>query len=257
MELNRLTSSFHGADTSESPDLPRLRVVAPDEADFLQPVVALPEDVVSDDTLNAAMVAGETSALGALYDRHAHIVFALLLRILRDRTAAEDLLQEVFLRAWQQADLFDETRGTMRCWLYSMAHNLALNELRRRGRRPQLHEPAASDADDGDKAFAALVDPGTDPADDACYALRNAQIAAVLAQLPPPSASSSLSMPPASVNRKSRPGSGSHLAPSSHACAAPSPTSAWCCRPLGSTATISAIDNRSPTAVENRRSREP
>lgn len=186
MELNRLTSSFHGADTSESPDLPRLRVVAPDEADFLQPVVALPEDVVSDDTLNAAMVAGETSALGALYDRHAHIVFALLLRILRDRTAAEDLLQEVFLRAWQQADLFDETRGTMRCWLYSMAHNLALNELRRRGRRPQLHEPAASDADDGDKAFAALVDPGTDPADDACYALRNAQIAAVLAQLPPP-----------------------------------------------------------------------
>lgn len=186
MELNRLTSSFHGADTSESPDLPRLRVVAPDEADFLQPVVALPEDVVSDDTLNAAMVAGETSALGALYDRHAHIVFALLLRILRDRTAAEDLLQEVFLRAWQQADLFDETRGTMRCWLYSMAHNLALNELRRRGRRPQLHEPAASDADDGDKAFAALVDPGTDPADDACCALRNAQIAAVLAQLPPP-----------------------------------------------------------------------
>ena len=186
MELNRLTSSFHGADTPESSEVPRLRVVAPDEADSLQPVVALPEDVVSDDALNAAMVAGDTSALGALYDRHAHIVFALLLRILRDHATAEDLLQEVFLRAWQQADLFDETRGTMRCWLYSMAHNLALNELRRRGRRPQLHEPAASDADDGDKAFAALVDPGTDPADDACYALRNAQIAAVLAQLPPP-----------------------------------------------------------------------
>lgn len=166
--------------------MPRLRVVSPDEADSRQPAVALPEDVISDDALNAAMVAGDAFALGALYDRHAHVVFALLLRILRDRTAAEDLLQEVFLRAWQQADLFDETRGTMRCWLYSMAHNLALNELRRRRRRPQLYEPVASDADDGDNAFAALVDPGADPADDACCALRNAQIAAALAQLPPP-----------------------------------------------------------------------
>src|SRR5262249_19244288 len=140
MDLNRVTSSFRGADTPGSAEAPRLRVVAPDEADALQPVVALPEDVVSDNALNAAMVAGDTSALGALYDRHAQIVFALLLRILRDRTTAEDLLQEVFLRAWQQADLFDETRGTMRCWLYSMAHNLALNELRRRRRRPQMHE---------------------------------------------------------------------------------------------------------------------
>jgi RNA polymerase sigma-70 factor (ECF subfamily) len=185
MELHRLTSSFHGADTPGSPETPRLRVVTPETAADLQPSVALPEDVVSDDALNAAMIAGDTSALGALYDRHAPIVFALLLRILRDRTAAEDLLQEVFLRAWQQADLFDETRGTMRCWLYSMAHNLALNELRRRRRRPQRYEPSASDADDGDHAFAALVDPDADPADDACCALRNAQIAAVLAQLPP------------------------------------------------------------------------
>ena len=186
MELNRLTPSFPGADPPGSPAMPRLRVVSPDEADSRQPAVALPEDVISDAALNAAMVAGDTSALGALYDRHAHVVFALLLRILRDRTAAEDLLQEVFLRAWQQADLFDETRGTMRCWLYSMAHNLALNELRRRRRRPQLYEPVASDADDGDNAFAALVDPDADPADDACCALRNAQIAAALAQLPPP-----------------------------------------------------------------------
>lgn len=185
MELNRLTP-FRGADIPGSPEAPRLRVIALEEADSSQPVVALPEDVVSDDALNAAMVAGDPSALGALYDRHAHTVFALLLRILRDHTAAEDLLQEVFLRAWQQADLFDETRGTMRCWLYSMAHNLALNELRRRRRRPQRHEPVASDANDGDNVFTALVDPAADPADDACCALRNAQIAAVLAQLPPP-----------------------------------------------------------------------
>lgn len=186
MELNRLRSSPRGADTPGSPEMPRFRIVAPDEAETAQPAAALPEDVVSDDALNAAMVAGETSALGALYDRHAQTLFALLLRILRDRTAAEDLLQEVFLRAWQQAHLFDETRGTMRCWLYSMAHNLALNELRRRRRRPQVHESASSDADEGDDAFAAFIDPESDPAADAFCALRNAQLAAVLTQLPPP-----------------------------------------------------------------------
>lgn len=186
MELNRSTSSPRGDDTPKSPEVPRFRLIAPDEADTGQPIEALPEDVVSDDALNAAMVAGETSALGALYDRHAHILFALLLRILRDHTAAEDLLQEVFLRAWQQAHLYDETRGTMRCWLYSMAHNLALNELRRRRRRPQLHQPATSDAADSNDTFAALIDPESDPAADAFCALRNAQLATVLTQLPPP-----------------------------------------------------------------------
>lgn len=172
------------AEPAETIDAPRLRVVAPDDgAPAEPPSEGLPEDIVPDDALIAAMVAGETAALGALYDRHSHVVFALLVRIVGDRTAAEDLLQEAFLRAWQQAHTFDESRGTVRCWLHSIAHNLALNELRRRRRRPQINEPATNGASDGD-AYEGLVDRDSDPAVDAWCAVRNAQIARALEQLP-------------------------------------------------------------------------
>jgi RNA polymerase sigma-70 factor (ECF subfamily) len=144
----------------------------------------LPPDIVPDDALIAALVAGETEALGALYDRHARVVFSLLLRIVGDRDGAEELLQEVFLRAWQHADAFDETRGTVRGWLYGIAHNLALNELRRRRRRPQMQQPPASDDSDGDD-FARRVDAGPDPAGDAWCAVRDAELAHALDQLPP------------------------------------------------------------------------
>jgi len=139
---------------------------------------------VPDDALIAALVAGEAEALGPLYDRHAHVVFSVLVRIVGDRDTAEELLQEVFLRAWQQAHAFDETRGTVRTWLYRIAHNLALNELRRRRRRPQLHgrrTGVAIDAEDG----AEPVEQGPDPAVGAWCAARDAGLALALDQLPP------------------------------------------------------------------------
>jgi RNA polymerase sigma-70 factor, ECF subfamily len=145
----------------------------------------LPPDIVSDDALIAAVVAGEPEALGALYDRHARVVFSLIVRIAGDRETAEDILQEVFLRVWQQADAFDETRGTVRSWLYGIAHNLALNELRRRQRRPQVQQRAAS-ADPDNDDLAECVDPGQQPAADAWCAVRNAGLADALALLPQP-----------------------------------------------------------------------
>jgi RNA polymerase sigma-70 factor (ECF subfamily) len=162
---------------------PRLRIVPPDDGIDAVSIDALPPDIVPDDALIAALVAGETEALGALYDRHARVVFSLLLRIIGDRDGAEELLQEVFFRAWQRADAFDETRGTVRGWLYGIAHNLALNELRRRRRRPQVQERLASDdSDTGD--FARRIEAGSDPAGDAWSAVRDAELAHALDQLP-------------------------------------------------------------------------
>ena len=145
---------------------------------------ALPPDDVPDDALIAALVAGEVEALGALYDRHGRVVFALILRIAGDRDAAEEILQEVFLRAWQHAHAFDDTRGTVRGWLQGIAHNLALNELRRRRRRPQVqHRPASADPDADD--YAGFLEAGPDPAADAWCAVRDAELAHALDQLPP------------------------------------------------------------------------
>jgi RNA polymerase sigma-70 factor (ECF subfamily) len=142
----------------------------------------LSPDIISDDELIAALVAGEVAALAALYERHAHLVYAMLVRVVRDRDVAEDLLQEAFLRAWQHAHIFDETRGTARGWLARIAHNLALNELRRQRRRPQAQRrPASADVDDDDTAVSAT---GSDPADDAWCAIRDDGLAQALSELP-------------------------------------------------------------------------
>jgi hypothetical protein len=61
------------------------------------------ERAEEDEQLIGRLATGDTTALDPLYDRYAGLVFALVLRILGDRQAAEDLLQEVFVRAWQLA----------------------------------------------------------------------------------------------------------------------------------------------------------
>jgi RNA polymerase sigma-70 factor, ECF subfamily len=162
---------------------PILRIVPPEAGgDPAGPLGDLPRDIVQDDALIAALAAGEVEALGALYDRHARIVFALLVRIAGDRDAAEEILQEVFLRAWQHVHAFDDTRGTVRSWLCGIAHNLSPNELRRRRRRPQLQQrPANAHSDDDDARY---VDANLDPAVDAWCAVRDAELAQALDQLP-------------------------------------------------------------------------
>ena len=160
-------------------------IVPPDEGQTLSGSNdSLPQDQISDDALIAALAAGELTALGPLYDRHAGILFALLVRIVADHGMAEDLLQEVFLRAWQHAHAFDDTRGSVPCWLHSIAHNLAINELRRRHRRPRLASPVTSHASADADILATFVDPTSDPAGDAWCAVRNAKMSETLAQLP-------------------------------------------------------------------------
>ena len=169
-----------------SPGAPKFWIVpsdtGADPAD-LAPSALRYEDV-PDEALIAALVAGEAEALGALYDRHARVVFAVIMRIAGDRDVAEEILQEVFLRAWQQAHAFDETRGTVRFWLYRIAHNLTLNELRRRRRRPQVERRPPSADTEGDD-YAASVEAEQDPAADAWCAVRDAGLAHALDQLPP------------------------------------------------------------------------
>jgi RNA polymerase sigma-70 factor, ECF subfamily len=191
MELGRSNQHREPDPVSETPaeaestGAPRFWIVPPDMGgDPAGEPGALPHDDVPDEALIAALAAGEVEALGALYDRHGRGVFALILRIAGDRDAAEEILQEVFLRAWQHAHAFDDTRGTVRGWLQGIAHNLALNELRRRRRRPQLRQgPASAEPDDND--YGGHLEAGPDPAVDAWCAVRDAELALALDQLPP------------------------------------------------------------------------
>ena len=86
---------------------------------------------LSDEQLVARMLAGDTAALETLYDRYAPAVMGLTLRIVADRPAAEDLVQETFWRAWKHAAAFRRERGAFSAWLFTIARNAAIDRLRR------------------------------------------------------------------------------------------------------------------------------
>jgi RNA polymerase sigma-70 factor (ECF subfamily) len=73
-----------------------------------------------------------------------------------DPMLAEEVLQEVFVRTWRQADRFQRSRGNFASWLLSITHNLAIDEIRKRQRRPQK-----SDSVNVTDALFGLVDEAT------------------------------------------------------------------------------------------------
>lgn len=87
-----------------------------------------------------AMADGESSAMETLYDRYSRPVFSFAFRMLGDRDHAEDLTQEVFLRAWRRSSRFSDTRGSLISWLLSITHNMAIDEIRKKQRRPRKAE---------------------------------------------------------------------------------------------------------------------
>lgn len=133
-----------------------------------------------DGQLIARLAAGDSAALDALYERYAGVVFGLVLRIVAERPVAEDLLQEVFVRAWQRAGSYDGSRGRAGAWLCGIAHNLAIDELRRQRRRPQL----VSERDERDPPREPSAPNGREVAEEAWINLRRVQIETALARLP-------------------------------------------------------------------------
>lgn len=91
---------------------------------------------VDDETLIAHIGAGDSAALSQLYDRYARLVFGLALRVLDNREQAEDLVQETFWRVWRRSTTFQPGRGQVSAWITGIAHNLAIDELRRQRARP-------------------------------------------------------------------------------------------------------------------------
>src|SRR4051794_38480843 len=86
--------------------------------------------ISSDAQLGVAIGRGRQAALAEAYRRHAGAVFALAPRVLASRNLAEEVVQEVFLRLWNDADRFDPARGTLRSWLLAQAHGRAVDVLR-------------------------------------------------------------------------------------------------------------------------------
>jgi RNA polymerase sigma-70 factor (ECF subfamily) len=101
----------------------------------------MPDEAEELEELLRRCAAQDSAALQILYGRVAPQLLGILLRILRSRAAAEDALQDVFIRIWQQAAQFDAVRGRAMSWMVAIARNRAL-DLQRSARPTVLLEAA-------------------------------------------------------------------------------------------------------------------
>ena len=127
------------------------------------------------------VVQRDGDALAELYDLYSARVFGLCLRILNEPQLAEDTLQEVFLRVWERAQLFEQTRGSVNAWLMGIARNTCIDQLRRIQTRPQ-----AADQAEGPEALPfeeTLADPNNDVPGLAAASERAALVRRALASL--------------------------------------------------------------------------
>lgn len=123
-----------------------------------------------DAALIASLRAGDQSAMADLYDRYSGVVYGVALRVLANTTAAEDVVQEVFLQLWRNPQAFDANRGRLAPWLAVIARNRAIDLLRKR--------PMEDDIDE------LPISTGVNLEDEASRRLAVEKIRGVLVQLP-------------------------------------------------------------------------
>ena len=86
----------------------------------------------TDLSLLQRIAARDTAALAELYDRHNQLLFSLILRIVRDRGEAEEILQETYVRVWTRVEMYDARMGRPLPWIVRVARNCAIDRLRAR-----------------------------------------------------------------------------------------------------------------------------
>ena len=84
----------------------------------------------TDEQIIAALAQRDLSALEELYERYSKISYSLAYRIVGDRGAAEDVVQDAFLSVWRQAATYKPERGKARTWLMSIVHHRSIDRLR-------------------------------------------------------------------------------------------------------------------------------
>jgi RNA polymerase sigma-70 factor (ECF subfamily) len=138
------------------------------------------EDGIQGAATDAALVGrlahGDLVALGALYDRYARDIYAVAAHAL-GRGAAEEVVQDVFIRVWQRAPQFDAGRGSGGAWIMAIARHRIVDELRRRGRR-------GAAVDTIDELLAGAEDPDADVEEQASAHEEREHILEALRELP-------------------------------------------------------------------------
>jgi RNA polymerase sigma-70 factor, ECF subfamily len=107
--------------------------------------------MVPKDTDDAELIqklgARDPDALAVLYDRYGHLAYSLLVRITRDKSIAEDLVQELFIRVWNRTQNFDPRKGKLSVWILSIARNIAIDHIRSAQARFQSNQRSLEQTD--------------------------------------------------------------------------------------------------------------
>jgi RNA polymerase sigma-70 factor (ECF subfamily) len=136
--------------------------------------------LASDSELIAQVAEGDARSLEALYERYSRVIYSFSLRIVGDGQIAEEVLQEVFFRAWRQGKNFESSKGSLITWLLSITHNLSIDEVRKRNRRPQR-----ADSSEPELLLASLVDTSEDVEQQAWISVLRDTIQGAMDGLPP------------------------------------------------------------------------
>lgn len=99
-------------------------------SNFPLPQASTQNGTPTDQQLMQQIRGREADALSRVYDLYSTVVFSVAMRVLRDSAAAEDVMQEVFLKLWQKPDSFADQRGSLCGWLAVVARNRSIDKIR-------------------------------------------------------------------------------------------------------------------------------
>src|SRR5215212_1734452 len=102
--------------------------------------------LLADKDLISQVGRGDRQAFATLYDRHSRAAYSLAYRMMGERQAAEDLVQDAFLKLWRAAGSYRVERGSVRTWLFSIVHNRAIDQLRSLASRRRTQEKIEASA---------------------------------------------------------------------------------------------------------------
>jgi RNA polymerase sigma-70 factor (ECF subfamily) len=96
--------------------------------------------LLADEELISFVGRGDAEAFAVLYDRHSRPAYSLAYRMMGEKQAAEDLVQDAFLKLWRAATSYRVERASVRTWLLSIVHNRGIDQLRSAASRRRTQE---------------------------------------------------------------------------------------------------------------------
>jgi RNA polymerase sigma-70 factor, ECF subfamily len=102
--------------------------------------------LLADEDLISLVQTKDAEAFAVLYDRHGRVAYSLAYRMMGERQAAEDLVQDAFLKLWRSARSYRPERGSVRTWLLSIVHNQGIDQIRSSASRRRTQDKVEASA---------------------------------------------------------------------------------------------------------------